>query len=56
MLIRRSGIADIEVTGLYDEETREALFDLFGRENLEERWLEDYVDRVALEYLQGLFP
>jgi uncharacterized Ntn-hydrolase superfamily protein len=43
-----------EINGLYDEATRQALFDFSGIENLEERWQEEsYIDRVVLEFMRG---
>ena len=40
-------------SGIYDDATREALRQFSGRENLEERWIEDArIDRVVLEYLR----
>jgi uncharacterized Ntn-hydrolase superfamily protein len=43
-----------EINGLYDEATKQALFDFSGIENLEERWQEgDYIDRVVLEFMRG---
>jgi len=42
-----------EISGLYDEATRQALFDFSGIENLEERWQEGaYIDRVVLEFMR----
>jgi len=42
-----------EITGLYDDSTRQALFDFSGIENLEERWQEGaYIDRVVLEFMR----
>lgn len=39
-------------SGVYDDATRDALRAFSGRENLEERWLEDArIDRIVLEYL-----
>lgn len=40
-------------SGAYDDATRDALRAFSGRENLEERWIEDArIDRVVLEYLR----
>ena len=40
-------------SGIYDDATREALRHFNGRENLEERWIEDArIDRIVLEYLR----
>jgi len=42
-----------EINGLYNETTRQALFDFSGIENLEERWQEGaYIDRVVLEFMR----
>lgn len=42
-----------QITGVYDEATRQALFDFSGIENLEERWQERaYVDQVVLEFMR----
>lgn len=42
-----------EINGLYNEPTRQALFDFSGIENLEERWQEGaYIDRVVLEFMR----
>ena len=43
-----------QINGLYDEATRQALFDFSGIENLEERWQEGaYIDRVVLEFMRS---
>ena len=42
-----------EVNGLYDEATKQALFDFSGIENLEERWQEGaYIDPVVFEFMR----
>jgi len=42
-----------QISGLYDEATKKALFDFSGIENLEERWQEGaYIDRVVLEFVR----
>jgi len=42
-----------EINGLYDEATKQALFDFAGIENLEERLQEGaYIDRVVLEFMR----
>jgi uncharacterized Ntn-hydrolase superfamily protein len=42
-----------EINGLYDEATRQALFNFSSIENLEERWQEGaYIDRVVLEFMR----
>ena len=43
------------ITGSYDESTRDAFRKFSGRENLEERWLEDArIDRVVLEFMRQI--
>ena len=42
-----------QINGVYDEATRQALFDFSGIENLEERWQEGaYIDQVVLEFMR----
>ncbi len=42
-----------EISGLYDEATRQALFDFSGIENLEERWQEGaLIDQLVLEFIR----
>ncbi len=45
---------DGPLTGVFDEQTREALRVLVGIENLEERWTGegDMIDRYVVEYLR----
>ncbi len=43
------------VTGSYDEVTKKALWDLYGIENLEERWHDHLIDIVALGFLRQRF-
>ena len=44
-----------QVTGNYDEATKKALWDLYGIENLEERWHDELIDVVALGFLRQRF-
>jgi uncharacterized Ntn-hydrolase superfamily protein len=44
-----------ETTGVYDEATRQALRNLYDIENLEERWHDELIDRVALAFLRQRF-
>jgi len=44
-----------QVTGVYDEATKNALWDLYGIENLEERWHNELIDMVALAFLRQHF-
>lgn len=55
MILRNAGRQDIQVTGQFDEATRQALLDLYNMENLEDRWHERLIDKVALEYLRNKF-
>ena len=55
MILRHAGRQDIQVTGQFDEATRQALWDLYNMENLEDRWHERLIDKVALEYLRDKF-
>jgi uncharacterized Ntn-hydrolase superfamily protein len=48
-----SGDYQGNITGSYDESTRDAFRKFSGRENLEERWFEDTrIDRVVLEFMR----
>ena len=52
-LLTLSGDYQGNITGLYDESTRDAFRKFSGRENLEERWFEDSrIDRVVLEFMR----
>ncbi|MDW8070049.1 MAG: DUF1028 domain-containing protein [Anaerolineae bacterium] len=55
MILRNAGRRDIQVTGQFDATTRQALLDLYNMENLEDRWHERLIDKVALEYLRNKF-
>ncbi len=58
-LMLREGYYKGEAHGVWDEDSRQAFWDLVGNENLEERWRldqnPDQIDRVALEYLRQRF-
>jgi uncharacterized Ntn-hydrolase superfamily protein len=55
-ILTRAGRADGEPTGRYDDATRASLRELFGVENLEERWREGpEIDEAALEHLRRRF-
>jgi uncharacterized Ntn-hydrolase superfamily protein len=58
-LAQRLGYYHGEVTGHWDNASKQAFWALVGNENLEERWnIEgetDSIDRVALEYLRERF-
>lgn len=52
-LLTATGDYQGSITGTYDDLTRDAFRQFSGRENLEERWLEDArVDRVVLNFLR----
>jgi uncharacterized Ntn-hydrolase superfamily protein len=58
-LLPREGYFAGEVSGVWDQPTRQAFWDLVGNENLEERWAIDAypaeIDQVTLDYLRGRF-
>jgi uncharacterized Ntn-hydrolase superfamily protein len=55
-LLQRAGYRQEAPSGTYDEDTRRALWNLSGTENLEGRWREGAeIDRVVLEYLRERF-
>lgn len=54
-ILRQSGQYEGEVNGVYDEATKRALWALYGIENLEERWHEQLIDKVALNFLRQRF-
>jgi uncharacterized Ntn-hydrolase superfamily protein len=56
-LLRRTGHYAGPTTGDFDTVTREALRELVGTENLEERWdgTEDTIDRRVVEFLRAKF-
>jgi uncharacterized Ntn-hydrolase superfamily protein len=54
-ILRRSGHYQGEVTGSFDAATRQALMDVYNIENLEERWHDRLIDRVALAHLRHKF-
>ncbi len=54
-MLQEAGHYQGEVTGIYDEATKKALWDLYGIENLEERWHEELIDTIALNFLRRRF-
>jgi uncharacterized Ntn-hydrolase superfamily protein len=54
-ILQQTGQYQGEISGTYDETTRKALWDLFGIENLEERWHDELIDIIALNYLRQRF-
>jgi uncharacterized Ntn-hydrolase superfamily protein len=54
-ILQQAGHYQGEVTGIYDEATKQALWDLYGIENLEERWHDELIDVVALGFLRQRF-
>jgi uncharacterized Ntn-hydrolase superfamily protein len=52
-ILTELGYYNGQINGLYDEATRQALFNFSGIENLEERWQEGaYIDPVVLEFMR----
>lgn len=52
-ILSELGYYNGQINGVYDEATRQALFDFSGIENLEERWQEGaYIDQVVLEFMR----
>ncbi|MFQ5595297.1 MAG: DUF1028 domain-containing protein [Anaerolineae bacterium] len=54
-ILQETGHYQGEITGIYDEATKEGLRALYGIENLEERWHGELIDLVALEFLRRRF-
>jgi uncharacterized Ntn-hydrolase superfamily protein len=55
VMLQRAGHYQGEITGAYGDTTRRALRELYGIENLEERWHDELIDAVALEFLRQRF-
>lgn len=59
-LLKHLGHYSGEITGQWDEPTKEAFWELVGVENLEERWSPDdhaeLIDPVVLDFLRERFP
>jgi uncharacterized Ntn-hydrolase superfamily protein len=54
-ILRQTGHYRGEVSGVYNEATRQGLRNLYDIENLEERWHDELIDRVALAFLRQRF-
>jgi uncharacterized Ntn-hydrolase superfamily protein len=54
-ILHQTGHYAGEINGVYDETTKKGLWALYGIENLEERWHEQLIDRVALNFLRQRF-
>jgi uncharacterized Ntn-hydrolase superfamily protein len=54
-MLQAAGHYQGQVTGTYDEATKKALWDVYGIENLEERWHDELIDVVALGFLRQRF-
>lgn len=56
VMMQKSGYYEAEVSGAWDDVSKEAFWALVGNENLEERWAideqPDFIDRVVLDYLR----
>jgi uncharacterized Ntn-hydrolase superfamily protein len=57
-IAQRAGLYRGAPTGVYDEATRQAVEDLIGMENLEDRWPfgSNQIDPVAFKFLQKRYP
>jgi uncharacterized Ntn-hydrolase superfamily protein len=54
-ILKQAGQYQGELHGVYDETTKQALWALYGIENLEERWHDHLIDTVALNFLRQRF-
>jgi uncharacterized Ntn-hydrolase superfamily protein len=54
-MLQAAGHYQGQITGAYDEATKKALWDVYGIENLEERWHDELIDVVALGFLRQRF-
>jgi uncharacterized Ntn-hydrolase superfamily protein len=57
-IAQQAGLYRGAITGVYDEVTRQAVEDLIGMENLEDRWPfgSNQIDPVAFKFLQRQYP
>jgi len=52
-ILSELGYYNGQINGIYDQATKQALFEFSGIENLEERWQEGaYIDQVVLEFMR----
>jgi uncharacterized Ntn-hydrolase superfamily protein len=54
-ILRQAGMYAGATSGQLDDAARRALLDLYNTENLEDRWHDRLIDRVALAYLRDKF-
>jgi uncharacterized Ntn-hydrolase superfamily protein len=54
-ILQQTGHYQGQINGVYDQVTKEALWALYGIENLEERWHDRLIDTVALGFLRKRF-
>ena len=54
-ILQKTGHYQGQITGVYDKATQEALWKLYGIENLEERWHDKLIDGIALNFLRQRF-
>jgi uncharacterized Ntn-hydrolase superfamily protein len=54
-ILQQTGHYQGDISGLYDEATKKALWNLYSIENLEERWHNELIDIIALEFLRERF-
>jgi uncharacterized Ntn-hydrolase superfamily protein len=57
-IAQQAGLYRGAITGVYDQATRQAVEDLIGMENLEDRWPlgANQIDPVVLKFLQKQYP
>jgi uncharacterized Ntn-hydrolase superfamily protein len=57
-IAQQAGFYRGAITGVYDQTSRQAVEDLIGMENLEDRWPfgSDQIDPVAFKFLQKQYP
>jgi uncharacterized Ntn-hydrolase superfamily protein len=56
-IMKKKGLYDSEINGVFDEKTKQSLMDFCGIENLEERWtgIEDSIDVKVWKYIKTRF-
>ena len=56
-IMKKKGMFDSEINGLFDEKTKKCFMDFCGIENLEERWtgVEDSIDVKVWEFIKNRF-
>lgn len=56
-IMKKKGLYESEINGVFDEETKQSFMDFCGIENLEERWtgVEDSIDIKVWEFIKSRF-